>query len=230
MTAPTGLLGGLRRLGTGLIAYGLIGLVVATIGFGGLVLVNGRFSAIRHEVEATLAQRATTMRLAARVLRDAATTAQSFTVTLDQSSRAVSSLVGTIVEVRSDLNAVEAQLRSFNILGATPLSAAADDIGRIATSMDGLDARFSLIADSLDGDRVALAATARSLGQLADNSDVLATRLDSGLIGDSLGDIQRIMSVTLLVLTIWLLVPALGALGLGIWLRRTLVPDEPTSA
>jgi hypothetical protein len=95
--------------------------------------------------------------------------------------------------------------------------------------MDGLDARFSLIADSLDGDRVALAASARSLGQLADSSDALATRLDSDVIGDSLGDIQRIMSDTLLVLTIWLLVPALGALGLGIWLRRTLVPGEPTS-
>ena len=229
MTGPLGLRGGLRRLSAGLIAYGLLGMAVAAVGFGGLVLVDGRFSAIRHEVEATLVQRATTMRLAARVLRDAGTTAQSFTVTLDESSRAVSSLVGTIVEVRSDLNAVEAQLRSFNILGATPLSAAADDIGRIATSMDGLDARFALIADSLDGDRVALAAAARSLGQLADSSDALATRLDSGLIGDSLGDIQRIMSVTLLVLTMWLLVPAVGALVLGVWLRRTLVPDEPTS-
>jgi hypothetical protein len=226
VTQPPRLRGGLRRLGTGLIAYGVIGLVVATIGFGALVLVNGRFSSIRDEVNATLVQRATTMRVAARVLRDASTTAQSFAVTLDQSSAGVTSAAATIAEVRNDLKDVEAQLRSVNILGATPLSAAADDVGRVVTSMEGLDTRFSLIADSLHGDRVALAANATSLGQLGDSSDALAARLDSDLIGDSLADIQRIMSVALLVLTAWLVTPALGALAVGIWLRRTLMPEE----
>jgi hypothetical protein len=195
--------------------------------------VNDRFNTIRDEVDATLVQRATTMRLAAKVLRDASTTVQSFTVTLDQSALAVSSAAGTIAEVRSDLDAVEAQLRSFSILGTAPLSDAADDIARIATSMEGLDTRFALIADSLRGDRIALAANATSLGRLGDSIDALAARLDAGVIGDSLGDIQRIMSVTLLVLTIWLVVPALGALVLGIWLRRTLVgltpPDDEPS-
>jgi len=222
VTQPLRLRGGLRRLSTGLIAYGVIGLIVATIGFGALVLVNDRFSSIRDEVDATLVQRATTMRLAARVLRDASTTAQSFSVTLDQSSLAVASAAGTIAEVRSDLESVEAQLRSVSILGATPLSAAADDVGGIAGSMVGLDTRFALIADTLHGDRTALAANATSIGQLGDGIDALAARLDSGLIGDPLGDIQRIMSFALLVLTGWLVLPALGALVLGVWLRREL--------
>lgn len=230
MTELLGLRGGLRRLGTGLIAYGLIGLVVAVIGLSGLVWVNARFTAIRDEVDATLVQRATTMRLAGTVLRDASTTAQSFTVTLDQSSLAVSSAAATIVEVRADLDAVEGQLRSFSILGAAPLSEAADDVGRIRASIVGLDTRLSLIADSLRGDRIALATMATSLGQLADSSDDLANRLESEAIGDSLGDIQRIMSVTLLVLTLWLVVPALGALAVGIWLRRTLVPEARSTA
>jgi hypothetical protein len=30
----------------------------------------------------------------------------------------------------------------------------------------------------------------------------------------------------LLVLTLWLVVPAFGSLALGVWLRRTLVPEE----
>jgi hypothetical protein len=226
VTQPLGLGGGLHRLGTGLIAYGLIGLVVATIGLGGLVWVNGRFTTIRDEVETTLVQRATTMRLAAQVVRDAATTAQGFTVTLDQSALAVSSAAGTITEVRSDLDAVEQQLRSFNVLGAAPLAEAADDIGRIATSLDGVDTRFSLIADGLRGDRVGLEGIATSLGQLGDSTDLLAERLGAGVIGDSLGDIQRIMSVTLLVLTLWLVVPAFGSLALGVWLRRTLVSED----
>jgi hypothetical protein len=224
---PLGLRGGLRRLGTGLIAYGLIGLIVAVIGLTSLVWVNDRFTTIRAEVEATLAQRATTMRLATIVLRDASTTARSFTVTMDQSALAVSSASGTVAQLRTELDALDAQLRSFSILGATPLSDAADDIGRIRASLEGLDIRLSLIADSLRGDRIALATMATSLDQLATSADDLAKRLDSEALGDSLGDIQRILSVTLLVLTFWLVVPALGALAFGVWLRRAAARSAP---
>jgi hypothetical protein len=170
----------------------------------------------------TLAQRATMMELAADVLHDASTTVQSFTVTVDQSSQAVSSAASTITEVRSDMTALEAQLRSISILGATPLSSSADAVGRIATGMVGLDTRLSLIADSLTGSRDALAANATSLGQLGDITQTLAERLGSGVIEDSLGDLQRVISVTLLVFTAWSVVPAIGALVLGIWLRRGL--------
>jgi hypothetical protein len=226
VTAALGLRGGLRRLGTGLIAYGVIGLVVATIGFGALIWVNGRVSTLRHEVAATLTQQATTLALASTVLRDASTTAQSFSVTVDQSSTAVSSAAATVIEVRSDLTALETQLRSINILGATPLSSSADAVGRIATSMVGLDTRVSLIADTMQGNRRALVANATSLGQLSEATDALAAGMRSGVIDDSLGDLQRIISVTLLVLSIWMVVPAVGALVLGFWLRRILVPRE----
>ena len=47
---PLGLRGGLRRLSRGLIAYGIVGLVVAAIGFGALVWVNSRVSSLRGEV------------------------------------------------------------------------------------------------------------------------------------------------------------------------------------
>jgi hypothetical protein len=167
---PLGLRGGLRRLSRGLIAYGIIGLVVAAIGFGALVWVNGRVSSLRAEVETTLGQRSITMALAATVLHDASTTAQSFSATVDQSAQAVSSAAGTITEARSSLTALEAQLRSVNILGATPLSSAADAVGRIAASMDGLDTRVSGIAEGLKGNRDALAGNATSIGRLGDST------------------------------------------------------------
>ena len=74
---PLGLRGGLQRLSRGLIAYGIIGLVVAAIGFGAVVWVNGRISHLRGEADATVARLATTMELAAMVLRGASTTAAS---------------------------------------------------------------------------------------------------------------------------------------------------------
>jgi hypothetical protein len=128
-------------LSQGLIAYGIVGLVVAAIGFGALVWVNGRISSLRAGAEVTVAQAATTMHLTATVLRGASTTAQSFSGTVDQSAQAVSSAGVTITEVRSDLSALEVQLRSVNFLGSTPLSSPADAVGRIAASMDGLDAQ-----------------------------------------------------------------------------------------
>jgi hypothetical protein len=213
---------GWHRLSRGLIAYGIVGLVVAAIGFGALVWVNLRISSVRAEAEATVARLATTMELTAKLLDDASTTARSFTATLDQSAQAVSSAAVTFTQVRSDLPAVEAQLRSVSILGVTPLSSAADTVGRTAVSLEGLDMRLSLIADDLKGNRDALAGNATSLAGLGASTAALAARLGSGVDQDSLGDVQLVIAVTLLVFAAWSFVPAVGALVLGVWLRREL--------
>jgi hypothetical protein len=213
----------MRRLSRGLVAYGVFGLFVTAIGVGALVWVDGRVTDLRRDVAATLAQRATTLHLAAVVLRGASTTAGGFAVTVDQTSRAVATAAESITEAQSDLAALEAQLRSVNILGATPLSSSADAVGRLATSIDGLDTRLSLVTDALTGNRQALLGNASSLGQLAGVTEGLAGQVGSGGIEDSLGDLQRLISVTLLVLAAWSAVPAAGALVLGAWLRRELV-------
>lgn len=219
---PLGLRGSLQQLSRGLVAYGIIGLVVASIGFGAIAWVNIRIGEIRGDAEATVARLATTVELAANLLHGASTTAQSFGATVDQSAQAVSAAAVTITEARSGLSALAAQLRSVSILGATPLSSPADAVGRIATSMDGLDTRLSLIADSVRGNRDALAGNAAALGVLGDSTQVLAARLGSGVGQDSFGDVQQVIAVTLLVFAAWAFVPAIGALVLGGWLRRQL--------
>lgn len=216
--------GGLRRLSRGLIAYGIIGLVVAAIGFGALVWVNGRVGNVRAEAETTVGQLATTMDRTARLLHDASATARSFSVTLDRSAEALPAAAEQIARLRSDLTALEGQLRSVSILGQTPLSSAADALGRIAVSMEGLDTQLSVIAVVLTANGDALAASATSLGQLGDTTEALAARLGSGVIEDSLGDVQMVIVVMLLVFTALSIVPAVGALVLGVWLRRELDP------
>jgi hypothetical protein len=219
---PFGPRGGLRRLSQGLIAYGIIGLIVAAIGFGAMVWVNGRISTVRGEAEATVARLATTMEIAATVLRGASTTAQSFSGTVDQSAQAVSSATVTVTEVRSDLFALEAQLRAVSFLGATPLSSSADAVGRIAASMEGLDTQLSRISDGLKGNRDALAGNAASLSELSDSADALAARLGPSVGQDSLGDIQEVIAITLLMFAAWSFVPAVGAIALGVSLLREL--------
>jgi hypothetical protein len=221
-TRPLGLRGGLRRLAQGLIAYGIIGLVVAAICLVGLIWVNGRVGGLRTEAETTVGNLATTMDRTAQALHDASTTAQSFTVTVEESAQAVSSAAATITEVRTGLGSLESQLRAVSILGAQPLSGTADAVGRIDASLEGLDTRLSGIATGLSGNRDALARNATSLGQLGDSVEAMAERLDSGVIEDSLGDIQAVIVVVLLLFTAWSLVPAVGTLIGGLWLRREL--------
>lgn len=221
-TRPLGLRGGLRRLAQGLIAYGIIGLVVAAVCLVALIWVNGRVGGLRVEAETTVGNLASTMDRTANALHDASTTAQSFTVTVEESAQAVASAAATITEVRTGLASLEAQLRAVSILGAQPLSGTADAVGRIDASLQGLDTRLDGIATGLEGNRDALARNATSLGQLGDSVEATATRLDSGVIEDSLGDIQMVIVIVLLVFTAWSLVPAVGALVGGLWLRREL--------
>ncbi len=220
---PLDLRGGLQRLSRGLIAYGIIGLAVAAVGLGATVWVNGRISDLRSEAEMTTARLGATMELAATVLRGASTTATSFSGTVDQAAEAVSAVAPTMTETRSDLSALEAQLRSVNILGATPLSSPADAVGRIAAKMEGLDTQLSLIADSLKGNRDALTANAASLSKLGDSTDAFAARLGPSLGQDAFGEAQQVSAITLLLFATWSFVPAVGALALGVWLRRELV-------
>jgi hypothetical protein len=219
---PLDLRGGLDRLSRGLIAYGIIGLVVAAIGLAALFWVSGQVGSVRAEVGTSVGQLATTMERTAKALHDASTTAQSFTGTVDESAKAVSSTAATITEVRSDLGVLEGQLRSVNILGASPLGSSADAVARITASLDGLDTRLSVIADHLAVNRDALAGNATSLGQLGDSTAAVAARLSSGTIEDSLGGVQMVIVVTLLIFAAWSIVPAVGALVLGVWLRREL--------
>jgi len=50
----------------------------------------------------------------------------------------------------------------------------------------------------------------------------MAERLRSGVVEDSLADVHLAILILLLVLTVWAAVPAVGALVLGVWLRREL--------
>ena len=229
------------RLGQALIAYGLVGVFVSTIGFGAVIWVSGRISSLRAGADATVAQASTTLHLTAIALRGASASVRSFSGTADQSAHAVSSAGATLTEVRSDLIALESQLRSVSFLGATPLSSSADAVGRMAAGIDGLDAQIPDIAASLNGNRDALESDATAVKTLADSTEALAARLGPGFGLDSLGDVQQVIVLTLLMFAAWSLVPALGALALGAWVRREAArprgmwvpwprpPDDPPS-
>jgi uncharacterized phage infection (PIP) family protein YhgE len=230
---PLGLRGGLRRLSVGLIAYGLIGLVVAVIGLGGLFLVSSRINTAADRADTTLGELTATMDKTATALKDASATATSFATTIDTSSTALGQAAVTIRGVGPQLHDLETQFRSINILGAQPLLRAADLMGQVATGIDGLDVKIDGVASALLDNKAALLKNADSLGALGTQMSALSVRIKSGVIQESLDDQQAVVTLLILIFVMWTAVPAIGALLLGIWLRRELGrtdDDSPASA
>jgi len=219
-----GLRAGLRRLATGLIAYGVIGLVVAAIGLGALVWVNGKMESLATNADATVVRLTDTLDKTAATLGDASSTATSFAGTLDHTVTAVTDAADTLRTVLPQLTELEAQFRSVSILGQQPLGKAADVIGGIVTRMDGLDTRLDAIATSLTDNRAKLATNAASLAATSQSVAAMSDLLKGGVVTTGVDDVRSVILVILFMLVAWTSVPAFGALGVGIWLRRELGP------
>jgi hypothetical protein len=229
VTGQLGLRGGLRRLSTGLIAYGVAGLVVSFLGLLALGWTAGRVASLADTVDREATELATTLDRTADTLRSAGTSAVTFAVTLERTPPSVRQAAETIRNLRPNLQAIEAQLSSINILGSQPLAGPARLFGEMASDLQGLDTRLDLIADDLGTDRDALLRNADSLEALADRTAIMAERVRTGFIQGGLDDLRTVLVLTILVFVGWTAVPAVGALALGWWLRLALRDESSLS-
>jgi hypothetical protein len=213
---------GLRRLANGLVAYGVVGLIVTLLGLVALAWVGGRIGELSERTAARVTQVAETLDATSQALTDASDTAKTFATTLTTTVAAVDAAGGRVRELEPTLADLESQFRSVNILGAQPLSRAADVVGSIHGTLAGLDTQLSAVADSLRNGHDRLTANGSSLAVLGSKIGALGDDLRSGIVEDSLADVRAIVTVTMLVVAIWAAVPAIGALVVGMWLRRTV--------
>jgi hypothetical protein len=215
---------GLRRFSTGLIVYGVIGLLFAAIGLVLLLYVGGRVGALADRTSARVESVITTLDRTATVLQDASDTAVSFSQTLERTPPAVRQAADTVGNLQDDLRSIQGQLAAFSILGANPLTRVSEVFGSIAANIEGLDTRLVSIADSLDENKASLLTNAASLRALGTQIDAIADDLRTGIVQDGLADVQLILTVLFVLLVAWTAVPAAGALWIGWWLRRELPP------
>ncbi len=213
---------GLRRLSTGLLAYGALGIVLAMLGLVAMVWVGGRLGSLTDRVSTQVESVTATLEDTGAVLTDAGDTASSFATTLTQTAESLDKAADSVSSIQPKLADLGAQFRSVDFLGNQPLARAADVIAGINTSLDGLDSRLHAIATSLTDNRASLEANTRSLTALGSRLTILARDLRTGTIEDSLADIRVIILVTFLLLTAWTAFPAVAAMLLGLWLRRNL--------
>jgi hypothetical protein len=228
---PLTMRAGLRRLSSGLIAYGVLGLVLALVGGLALAWVGGRVGGIADRTGEQVDAVVSTLDETALVLSSMGTSATSFSGTLERTPPAVRQTAQTVANLRANLVQVESQLSAINILGARPLANAANLFGQMATDLEGLDTRLETIATDLDTNRTALLDNSTKLQALGTELDGLADGLRGGVVEESFADLQLILAVLSLLVIVWTAFPAAGALALGWWLRRetrdTREPERP---
>lgn len=216
-----------RRLGTGLLVYGTIGLILAILSLLAMLYVGNRIGSLAERTSAQVETIIATLDDTSVVLTDAAATARSFAGTLERTPSTIQSAADTIGSVRSQLESVSSQLGLFSILGANPLSGVATIFGSIADGLEGLDTALSTVAADLGDNQDKLLTNAESLDALGLRLATVADELREGVVQDSLADVQFIATLLGLMFVIWTAVPAIGALFLGTWLRRELGPTQP---
>jgi len=201
-------------------AYGVVGLLLTGLGLIALLYVGGRVGGLADRTSAQVGSIAATLDQTAAVLADAGTSASSFALTLERTPPAVRQTAQTVGNLRGNLLLVQGQLGAFDIFGARPLANAADLFGQMAGDLEGLDGRLEFIAADLETNKAALLDNARSLRAFGDEIGGLSDDLRGGIIEESFEDLQVIMTAVFVVLVAWTAIPALGALILGIWIRR----------
>jgi hypothetical protein len=214
--------GALGRLATGLVAYGLIGLAIALIGLFALLYAGQRIGGLADRTGEQVESLIATLDQTAVALDDAGSTALSFAVTLERTPPIVRQAATTVGNLTDNLQAVAAQLAGISILGNRPLEDVSVLFAQMAADLQGLDTRLDLVASELEGNRDALLGNADSLRALGAEVADVADGLREGFVEDSLADVQVLLTILFLLLVAWTAVPAAGALGVGLWLRREL--------
>jgi hypothetical protein len=214
---------GLRRIATGLIAYGVVGLIVAVIGLGVLLGTADRIGKLSSGVASEVERMGRILERTATALDEASDTASSFGTTIDRTGPTVRQAASAVRAIVPRMRDLEAQANAINIFGSLPLAPLGQLFGEIATELDGLDGQLDGIAAELAANRSVLDTNAASLGALATEVRFLAERLPEASQEEPLVNVQVPLMVAIGLLVVWAGVPAAGALALGIWLRR-LIP------
>lgn len=209
-----------RLVWRALVGYGVVGLAVAGLALIVLVIGLGRLNAVGDRLRDDVGGVSALLERTADGLDRAATTAGSFTTTIERSSTALTSAAEDLRAITPRLRDIEARANGISILGSQPLAPLAGLFGEIAVQIGDLDAQLDGISSNLTANQMTLAANTGSLTELARETRALAGRLEGDALGAVVDDARWLMVALLGISALGAAVPAVGALAAGLWLRR----------
>ena len=227
-------LGRRRRLGVGLLAFGISGLVLVVLA---AVLVLGSLAAVDTAASGFERQRAELVAMidpAASALSDAATSAANAGASLTTASEASRRAADLTARLATSFEGM-AGLGSFDVFGARPFAAVASQFTDVATQSRTLSTDLTATADALAQNVADSTAVAVDLRNLADRLRRLeATTGASGRGAPGTAEAGSSLPIgaarlVLLGLLAWLAIPAIVSTWLGWRLVRrpsTTVPRK----
>jgi hypothetical protein len=212
-----------HRAGTGLLGFGIVGVVLA--GIIALALVGGAIAArnLDDRLAADQAQLVAMLdRLTATIDR-LATGTMDASMTLETTGDIVADTGGILTDIATTTDGLAGAL-DVSIVGNRPFAGAADDLRRLASRVDGFAGRTTTLAANLDADTADLTDLAARTRTMRDDVAAIAARLTAF---DRTAEIVNLLVGGILLaglLVAWVGVAAALCAWAGWRLRRPAVP------
>jgi hypothetical protein len=218
-----------RRLGNGLVGFGIVGIVVtvilAVVWLGMLFAMQDldeRLEADREALAAALTSTSDLMDSTADAIESTTAAMGNVSVALDDAADLLGRLGQTTASLADALN--------VSILGQRPFAGAAEDLEEIATDLDTFAGHAETLASDIDSLGPPLTQLASDLRTVEESVGTLATRVDAFGGIEQLVGLVRIYALLSAVLAAWLAVLAAGCIWAGRHLRAaSLRPADETS-
>ena len=207
----------LQAFGAGLIAYGLIGIVVFALVAFGVSRPLARVGELTHAVDADIAALVDTMEKTESTVRRMSTSVQG----MDDSLGAAQASVTRSSDIATGLSATMLGLRdamNITIFGTQPLSGLAAGFENAASQLSLLSQDLASISTALGTNRADVIATSESLDELADSVATLTDTVDSGPDLAISDDTLDAVKLGVWAISAWLALFALGCTVLGVYL------------
>jgi hypothetical protein len=218
-----------RRLGTGMLVFGLAGMLMA--GVVALALVLGAFTArdLDERLEADQARIAASLTRLSVTMESLATTTQNAGTTLQTSSEALTE-ARDVLEATSTALVSLADSLNVEILGSRPLARASENLTELARTIATFEGKAETLALNLHQNASDVTVMTDHIRQLKTQVNELATRITSF---DRIGEMVALIVggiVLAALLTAWVGVAGAFCAWVGWKLRRIGVADGSTTA
>jgi hypothetical protein len=230
MTADREVLGlPARRLGNGLLWFGVAGLVVSVV----LVLIwLGAFLGMRdleEQLEADRASLAAALTSTSNLMDSTATALEDTTAAIGPVEDALADAASLLDRLGSTTASLANSL-NVTILGQQPFAGAAENLESIATDLESMAGHAETLATSLETLAPALEDVAADLRTVEESVGSLAVRVEEFAGIERLVGLVRIYALLSAALAAWLAILAGGCIWAGRQLRAAAVTAPASDA
>jgi len=217
------------RLGTALLVFGLVGMVLAAVIAAGLV--SGAIAA-RNLSDRLETDQARLVEMLGRVN----TTVDHLATSTDnagQTLRTTQAVVEAVGSVTSGLGSTASRLSSaldVSFLGQRPFAGAAESLGSVSSQLDTLGTQVTTLAANIETNADDLDQVALQVRQMRQDLTAITTRIQEF---DRTGEVVSLIVGGILLgglLVAWIAIGAAFCAWVGWRLRRLAAPDPPASA